>query len=201
MIISLLSNKMRARVFHSPLYSIDSTFIRQEQRSISHWCLIHFVLNEKKLSWRIKTDCMSCLWRLSQRKLSLSCILSNLMKHSIHFHWKYPLTEEGLVQTVLSVNKMERYSVKSLSLPLLGELSWCAETRAGSQLALGEAWHNTGCHWRDEPQTSGEFFWCHFPLSDSSDVGTRKTNKRRRRCSGRMKINTDVWALQLFWFL
>lgn len=70
------------------------------------------------------------------------------------------------------------------SLAFLGKSSWCAETKAGSQLALGEAWHKTGYCWRDEPRDFWRILVMSHPPSDSSEMveGKGTTNNRGSCC-------------------
>lgn len=49
--------------------------------------------------------------------------------------------------------------------PLLGEESWCAETRAGSQLAWGKPDTRQAAADMMSLETACKFLWCHFPLS------------------------------------
>lgn len=142
--------------------------------------MILWGLSEKRSQWLFHDLTLDAFWNPTQNHTAVLTPCPNSIIYpafNCQFFplptWnpsKYALTETGLEQTILSFNKMEKHSVKSFSLPLLGKQSWCTETRAGSQLALREAWHKIGCHWRDEPW---DFWWIlmmSLPSFDTSEM-------------------------------
>lgn len=62
--------------------------------------------------------------------------------------------------------------------PLVGEESWCAETRAGSQLASGKPDTRQPAADMMSLETAGTFLWCHFHLSTA--LTPRRTVLGRR---------------------
>lgn len=70
------------------------------------------------------------------------------------------------------------FFLSSLS-PHLGKESWCAETRAGSQLARGKPDTRQPAADMMSLETAGKFLWCHFLHSTALTPRCRVEERRR----------------------